>query len=224
MSNKTFGRAILIGLYTAALLLPLYVYFYQRGGASFLENAGPGLALKLLFPLIGLYAFTLVTLQVLVATNIRWLRRFWPGILRFHRAQGSFALLFAVLHPGFILLGYGAAKYLSFRYVAPDQVWWLLPGYAALIILLLTTGTALLAWRGRDIPWWRKLHRLNYAVFVLAWLHSWFIGSDTQSVLLRTVWVVYLLVVIVSVTGKYSKAIKRLIASKQDTGSVPVKP
>jgi predicted ferric reductase len=213
MSSKHLGQVLLAGLYGAALLLPLYIFFNDRGGVTFFEGAGPRAVLKLFFPLLGLYAFTFVTFQVLIATNLRWLRRFWRGIVRFHRTQGSFALLFAVLHPGFILLGYGAAKYLSFRYVTSNQVWWLLPAYIALIILLLTAGTALLAWYGKDIPWWRKLHKLNYLVFALVWLHSWFIGTDTQLTTLRAVWLVYFIIVMVSVAGKYFDAIKKLLGS-----------
>lgn len=209
MSNKRIAQVVLAGFYILCLSLPVYFFFNERGGAGFLEGASLNALLKLFFPLLGLYAFTFVTFQILIASNIRWLRRVWPGILRFHRAEGSFALLFALLHPGFIALGYGIAKYLSFTYVAPGQVGWLLPAYVALVILLMTAGTAFLAWRGKDIPWWRKLHKLNYLVFALVWIHSWFIGTDTQSAVVRSVWLAYLVLVVISVAGKYFGVIKR---------------
>jgi predicted ferric reductase len=170
--------------------------------------------LQLAFPLLGLYAFTFVTWQVLLATNLYWLRRVWPQLIKFHRFQGSFALLFAVSHPLFILVGFGLIADLHFGYVAPGLRWWLLPGYTALTILLGTTGTALLAWRGMNIQWWRKLHRLNYLAFALVWLHSWFIGTDTRTSLLRVVWLTYLLLVTVSVLGKYRVAIIKVFSTR----------
>ena len=112
-------------------------------------------------------------------------------------------MLFAVLHPTFILIGFGLVSYLHLRFVTANLRWWLIPSYTALTILLGTVITASLAWQGMNIPWWRKLHRLNYLVFALVWVHSWFIGTDTPTRLLRTVWVVYLLAVIISVIGKY---------------------
>lgn len=193
----------LLGLYIAALCLPLYIFFHDRGGTAFLHMADLRDSLRLVFPLLGLYAFTFVTWQVLIATNLRWLRKLWPRVINFHHFQGGFALIFAVLHPALILIGFGLADYLHFRFVSPNLRWWLIPSYTALTILLLTVTTASLAWHGMNIPWWRKLHRLNYLVFVLVWLHSWFIGTDTRTLLLRFVWVVYLLLVTISVIGKY---------------------
>ena len=208
MKNPNYTQAIRFGVlvfYGVALCLPAYIFLHDRGGMLFLPKGTITDQLQQLFPLLGLYAFTFVSLQVLLATNLYWLRRYWPHAIKLHRFQGMFALLFAVLHPTFILLGYGIINYLHFRYVAPNLRWWLLPAYTALTVLLGTTLTALLAWRGMDIPWWRKLHRLNYAVFGLAWLHSWFIGTDTQLPQVRYVWLVYLLLVLASTAGKYRR-------------------
>src|SRR4051812_20587173 len=160
MWNKRLAQIGLVTLYVLALCLPLYIFFHDRGGTAFLHGLNLRVEFQLIFPLVGLYAFTFVAWQVLITTNLRWLRRLWPNILNFHRFQGSFALLFAVLHPSFILIGYGLSTYLHYRFLAPSLRWWLLPAYTALIFLLFTTATALLAWRGMNIPWWRKLHRL----------------------------------------------------------------
>src|ERR1700681_3270899 len=74
----------LIGLYIAALGLPLYIFFHDRGGTAFLHTADFTGSLRLLFPVLGLYAFTLASWQVLIATNLRWLQKLWPGVINFH--------------------------------------------------------------------------------------------------------------------------------------------
>lgn len=210
LSSKRLLQSTLIALYAAAILLPPYVFFHDRGGAAFLRGLSPRAESQLVFPLLGLYAFTFVTWQVLVATNLRWLRKLWPRVVSFHRFQGSFALLFAVLHPTFIAIGFGIANYLHLRYTAPQLRIWTLPAYLGLTIMIATVLTAILAWYGRNIPWWRKLHRLNYLVFALVWTHSWFIGTDTHTPFLRRIWVIYLAAVLISVYGKYRSKLKRL--------------
>lgn len=209
MWTKQLAKAALTVLYILALLLPLYIFFHDRGGAAWLHGLTLKADFQLLFPLIGLYAFTFVAWQVLLATNLRWLRKLWPRVINFHRFQGSFALLFATLHPTFILIGYGIANYVHYRFVANPQKWWLLPAYTALTIMWLTVLTATLAWYGRNIPWWRKLHRLNYLVFALVWLHSWFIGSDVRTTFLKVIWLAYLVAVIASVAGRYYPKLTR---------------
>lgn len=196
----------MLAIYVAALCLPVYIFFKDRGGLGFLSGANPQVRLQLLFPLLGLYAFTFVTFQILITTNLRWLSRLWPSVIRYHRAQGIFALLFALLHPLFILVGFGLVSYLHYRFVAPAVHLWVLPAELALTILVLTVVTALLAWHGRNLPWWRHVHKLNYLVFILVWSHSWFIGTDTPVPLLRVVWIMYAAAIIVSTLGKYYSA------------------
>ncbi len=192
-----------MALFAVALVLPGYAFFHDRHGTGFLTGAHGRSLLQVFFPLVGLYAFTFVTAQVLIATNLRWLTQLWPGVIRYHRAQGVFALLFAVLHPLFILIGFGLASMLSNGFVRPGLARWTIPSYAALAILMFTVATALLAWSGRRLSWWRSVHRLNYLVFGLVWVHSWFIGTDTPTPLLRTVWIIYLVLVALSAAGRY---------------------
>lgn len=193
--------AVLAG-YVGALTVPGYAFFHDRGGTSALAGLSGRPLLQVLFPLVGLYAFTFVTAQVLITTNLRWLTLLWPGMIRYHRAQGIFALVFALAHPLFILAGYGVATFLATGFVQPALSGWLIPAYTALALLLFTVGTALLAWSGRRLTWWRTVHRLNYLVFALVWVHSWFIGTDTRAGLLRAVWLFYLALVVASTAGR----------------------
>ena len=216
MSSKKLLKYGLALLYVAALCLPAYAFFHDRGGTAFLQSQNYKTSLQLLFPLLGLYAFTFVAWQVLIATNLRWLRRFWPRIIQFHRFEGSFALLFALVHPSFILIGYGLSTYLHYRFVAPPLRWWLVPAYTGLTIMIFTVLTAHLAWIGRNLPWWRKFHRLNYAVFALVWTHSWFIGSDLHTPLLRRVWLLYLTAVVASTAAKYYPRFKATYITRKE--------
>lgn len=201
--RRTVGRACIVVVFAVALVLPGYAFFHDRHGTAFLTGVHGKTVLQVFFPLVGLYAFTFVTAQVLIATNLRWLTTLWPGVIRYHRAQGTFALLFAVLHPLFILVGFGLASMLSNGFVRPGLARWTVPSYAALAILIFTVATALLAWSGRRLSWWRNVHRLNYLVFGLVWVHSWFIGTDTPTRLLRAVWILYAVLVVLSAAGRY---------------------
>lgn len=206
MRKEASGRALRAGilvLYALALAVPAYVFFHDRDGFTFLQGAHGRVVLQLLFPLFGLYAFTLVTAQVLITTNLHWLSRVWPRVIGYHRAQGVVALLFAVTHPALILIGYGLATFLARTFTRPSLTRWLIPAYLGLAILLLTVVTALLAWSGKRISHWRSIHRLNYLAFAAIWVHSWFIGTDTSTRLLRAVWLVYLALVIAAVIGRY---------------------
>lgn len=202
--TSTVGKACVLVGFAVALALPSYAFFHDRNGTSFLNGVHGKALLQVLFPLVGLYAFTFVTAQLLIATNLRWLTKLWPGVIRYHRAQGIFALLFAILHPLFILTGVGLTSILSSKgFVRPGLAGWLIPAYTALVILIFTVVTALLAWSGRRLAWWRNVHRLNYLVFGLVWVHSWFIGTDTPTRLLRATWITYLVLVTASAIGRY---------------------
>lgn len=46
--------------------------------------------------------------------------------------------------------------------------------------------TALTARYSRKIPFWRKIHLLNYFAFIVATSHAVMIGTDFDSILMRT--------------------------------------
>jgi hypothetical protein len=69
MSSKTVAKIGQVALYVSAFVLPVLVFFHDRGGAGILQGLPIKGGLQVFFSLLGLYAFTLVTFQVLIATN-----------------------------------------------------------------------------------------------------------------------------------------------------------
>lgn len=203
MNRKRLLQAALIGLYASWLIIPGWAFFHARGGLGFINGLDLHAGLQLLFPLIGLYAFTLVIWQILVATNLRWLGKLWPRIIYFHRYQGGAALTLAITHPLSILIGFGIASYLSRNFIAPSLQVYLLPAYLGLTILIITVTTASMAWYGMRFPWWHKLHRLNYLAFALLWVHSWSVGSDTRLFPLNILWIAAPFIIAISIGLRY---------------------
>lgn len=132
--------------------------------------------LYLLARLAGLTAFGLMFVQ-LVTGPLGGIIRRWVGVrwqLRLHIWSGLVAFALAWLHPALLVGALGWQTVLT------------LGGYAIfgkVSLLLLTVGVA--AGLARTVPWlvrqWRWVHRLNYLVFVLIYLHSWNLGSDVRS-------------------------------------------
>lgn len=184
-----FFRLVLPFVWLVILILPGYVFFSSRAGLAFLEGADFGSASRRLFPLVGLYAFTLVWSQVVLGSGMNLWRKVYPKIEGYHRKQGVFTLLFAITHPTLLLIGVGPTAYFTRTYVAPELMLFVWFGYVQLFLLILTALAALLR---KKIAWlrarWRVIHVLNYLVFILVWFHSWFLGSDVQPTNLKYLW------------------------------------
>jgi DMSO/TMAO reductase YedYZ heme-binding membrane subunit len=180
--------ALVIVVYTVIVVAITWVFFSERGGFGMFEGSDLARMSRRVFPLLGLYAFYLVWVQIMFRANLALRVAVPPWVHRFHRAEGLFALLFAILHPSFLVIGVGLQSYLAKDFVAHDQAIYVLLGQLQLVLLLVTVLTVLL----RRQPWlvkrWRSIHILNYAVFVSAWVHSWKLGTDVQSTGLRWLW------------------------------------
>ena len=123
--------------------------------------------------------------------------------------------MFAILHPLLLLLATGLSGYLHFGYVDPRLKIYAIIGEIQLFLLFVTVGTAIFM----KHPWlrtrWRKIHLLNYVIFVLVWIHSWFLGSDVQTSNLKYLWMFYAVTVGLSVVWRVAgqrvlKQIKKL--------------
>ncbi|MBI4426376.1 MAG: Rieske 2Fe-2S domain-containing protein [Candidatus Kerfeldbacteria bacterium] len=188
-ARRSGWRWIATLVYVFVLVLPGYVFFNQRGGFSFLAGLDFKTFNLVIFPLVGLYAFTLLWSQFVIGAARSVLRSVvHPAIITFHRRQGVLIFLLAWLHPTLRFFGIGLDQYFKSWNVAPSLVPYLWLGYLQLFLLTLTAGTALL----RKLPWlktrWHTIHYVNYGVFVMVWIHSWFLGSDVRSTNLRYLW------------------------------------
>jgi ferredoxin-NADP reductase len=182
------AQLLFILLYVLGLIVLGYIFFAARGGLAVFAGADYKISSLILFPLLGLYAYYLLWVQIIIGSQMWRLRSHIPWIEKFHRTQGVFVLLFALLHPLLILSGFGLHEYLNFKFVAPAGIPYVILGDIQLVLLVCTVVTAIL----RNTKWlsnhWRKIHYLNYIVFILVWIHSWNLGSDVQGSHLRFVW------------------------------------
>lgn len=176
-----------------------------------------------LFPLFGLLAFTMVWYQVLLGSNGWWLYRLAPSLLQFHRAHGVLAFCFALLHPLFLMAAFGLTTFLQKTFVSDELRIYATIGTIQLTLLTITVLVALLRRTSLLRRHWKKFHILNYAVFILIWIHSWFLGTDVQSTWLRYLWMFFAVTVFVSIVFR----VNHLIRSKQHQpalSSSPVPP
>lgn len=211
-----FWRVTLPIVYVIALLLPGIAFFSLRGGLSFLDGVTLKQGQILIFPLFGLYAFTLVWAQLMLGTSMDLLRRVFTWIEGFHRKEGVFAFLFATTHPTLLLLAYGPTEYLAHTFVRPEQALFVYLGQFQLFLIFITVTTALLRkWRPiRRI--WRYIHWANYVVFISAWIHSWFLGTDVRQTNLRYVWIFFAITAAASTVARLIRGSKRKSSSTKN--------
>lgn len=180
----------------------VYAYFVHRVGLAIIPRRTFETIAAYYFPLVGLIAFFLVWTQIMLGSMRQRWQRLFPGIVRWHRRIGIFVLLFALLHPLLLLSGVGWNTFFRQAYATPALVAWIWIGEIQLLFLIVTTLTALAArarWLQRR---WRAVHLLNYAVFCLVWLHSWFLGTDVQQTSLRWLWYFFAGTFLVAVTSR----------------------
>ncbi|MDO8657474.1 MAG: hypothetical protein Q7K55_01940 [Candidatus Levybacteria bacterium] len=174
-------KILFISIYIFLLAIPLF---------TFINNSGfNDLHTYKFIRLFGLFGITLFFIQfILGAFMIYWRRLFGIWIFKFHITQGLIAYLIILLHPIFYFLN--ILQFSDFK----TSILSLLPGFATNADIYLNFGKlglifltiAIMAGIFRTYPliskYWRRLHRLNYIVFVLIIIHSYFIGSDSKTV------------------------------------------
>ena len=140
---------------------------------------------------LGTWALRLLLLTLAV-TPLRQLTG-QAVLLRFRRMLGLYAFAYASLHLGAWLgLDLGGYWTLLFEEIAkrPDVT----VGFAAWLLLVPLAVTSTRGWMSRLGRHWGRLHRLVYAIAVLAVLHFWWIvKSDYREPLLYAVLLALLL-------------------------------
>jgi DMSO/TMAO reductase YedYZ heme-binding membrane subunit len=136
--------------------LPASVYFYEAGR------------------LMALFGFVLLAFQFLWVSRLGFVQAgMAPGQpVRLHRRCGVFALVLLVLHPSLLVISEALQGYGSSLGVLK------ILGVMALVLLIAAGCAALFARRLHlKVRTWKGVHRLAYAVFPLAFAHSWLLGT-----------------------------------------------
>jgi len=174
IGRRTASRACVLAGFVAAVVLPAVAFFHDRKGVSFLDGVHGRALLRVFFPLVGLYAFTFVTAQVLIATNLYWL----TTLARHHSLPPRPRHIRVVVRHSASAVHTHRVRRCDVLFLQRVPAIWRGrlddPRSCRPDDLALTVSTAALAWSGRRVAWWRSVHRLNYLVFGLVWLHSWF--------------------------------------------------
>lgn len=184
------GKILAVAAWVTIIILPGKIFFELRGGLSVLDDLDTQVKSLIIFPLFGLYAFTLAWLQLVLGAGMMFWRKLFPKIEWFHRGEGLLTLLLALTHPLLIYIGFGAEIYFAREFVAPEMIRYVWLGYFQVIGMCLTVAAALLMRLSFMKRIWRYIHWLNYAIFASAWVHGWFLGSDVQATNLKYIWYV----------------------------------
>ncbi len=211
--NKSWLRPSILLLYLVIVFLPGYIFFSQRGGFDFYQTDNFKTFASLIFPVFGLYAFTLVWAQTIIGMNMALLVRVFPKILNFHRTQGLFALLFAVTHAAAVPLIYTIQLYIGYKFLPENLRVFALLGTTALFLLILAASAALFRKAKFLQKYWRYIHIANYLVFILIFIHSRNLGSDIKGTILDQLWYFFLLTFAISAFLRLS----RMFPNKQTT-------
>jgi sulfoxide reductase heme-binding subunit YedZ len=149
------------------------------------------LLLNIIQRVSALIVFTMLFWQIVLGAYMpRWTERLGGWIFRFHLVEGAVVYSLIFLHPLVFLV----SKYIATKALDPFYVF---TGFCVLCqvrkeffytfgrLAFWLISAAVLAAKLRNLPWWkdnwRKFHILNYPVFFLAAIHSFFIGTDGQS-------------------------------------------
>ena len=156
---------------------------------------------------LGIIALNLIFIQIVLgAFSKTFAKLLGTWIYKFHIIEGTFAYILTFLHPIFYLLiiklsGHGFDPYVAFINACllckTPYDYYLTIGRIS--FWLLTIGVFAAIFRkcnGWLLKYWKKLHLLNYLVFISVVVHGFFIGSDFRSPILLTLVIAETLIVL----------------------------
>lgn len=134
--------------------------------------------------LIGLILFSLIFTQVVLGSQLSsWIEKLTGKIFRFHIVEGVVSYILMIAHP--IL---GSLNGVSLIPIFTRNE--LLYNLGRFGFMLFTIGVFAGLYRSQPfiIRHWKKFHMLNYVAFFLIAVHSYYVGSDTQSFPFIVLW------------------------------------
>lgn len=157
----------------------------------------------IVFPLLGLLAFSIIWSQYMVGFFQQLTHR-KENVARYFSITGWMFLVLIILHPSLLIAqrfldGYGLPPHSYESYVAPSLAWVTLLGSACLFVFLIYSARQFL----RKYSWWRFVSILNDVAVLGIFYHSLRLGSQLQTGWFRYVWYFYGVSIVAAIIYKY---------------------
>ena len=165
------AKALLFALLASPLGVLAYDVYRELVTPGTVFGADPG---EEIVRYLGEWAIRLLMATLAVSPASRLFKR--PQWVRFRRMFGLFAFTYAVFH---LVSYWGLLAGLDFGVVVDDFAKrpYITVGIAALVCLVPLAVTSTRGWQRRLRRNWRRLHRLVYAIGVLACVHLWWLSK-----------------------------------------------
>jgi sulfoxide reductase heme-binding subunit YedZ len=185
MDERLARRTRLIVYVTVALYAILVVYVLSRSAAPLVYNLARAAAL---------FGFGTLFLAILSHEYLREMRKlFGQPFMTVHHILAVTGLVLVILHPVLIATLLRDPTQFVPRFDSL-RTFLLLGGRPALYLILIAVLAAVVRRRLKDT--WKVIHWLNYVAFVLVFAHSWMLGGNVSSSVLRFIWPLMLGVVV----------------------------
>lgn len=162
------------------LLKISYVLFFVTGAILTLGSQTSNFSFYTLGLIFGTLSLTGLTLQLCMGSRIKFLEKGvgLDKILRLHSINGRLTLLFIILHPTFIF-GPALLQGESLKNILASLTIYHWFGVVALLLLITTITLTIYQSRLKiNYEYWKIIHKIGYAVIVLGFIHSFFVGPD----------------------------------------------
>lgn len=169
-----------------------------------------------LFPLFGLLAFSLMWTHYIVGAVRRLLGADKSVLGNYFEVTGWLAFIFIILHPTILITqlyldGVGLPPKSYLEYVGPSMKWAVLIGTFSFLLFL---GFEMKRWF-KHKGWWPIIEYGNvWAIFAII-MHGLALGNDLQAGWFRAVWLIYAVLLAISVSYNYFFDIKHDVPDKK---------
>jgi sulfoxide reductase heme-binding subunit YedZ len=161
----------------------------------------------------GLFGYGTLFVTILSHEYLREMRKlFGRPFVTVHHILAVTGLVLVILHPMLMAIIMRDPRQFLPRFDSLRTLL-LLGGRPALYLTIIAAVAAVLRRRLKDT--WKFIHWLNYVAFVLVFAHSWLLGGNVSTTILRFVWPLMLGVVV----GVFLR--KRLVRTPKARGALP---
>lgn len=161
----------------------------------------------------GLFGYGTLFVTILSHEYLREMRKlFGRPFVTVHHILAVTGLVLVILHPMLMAIIMRDPRQFLPRFDSL-RTFLLLGGRPALYLTIIAAVAAVLRRRLKDT--WKFIHWLNYVAFVLVFAHSWLLGGNVSTTILRFVWPLMLGVVV----GVFLR--KRLVRTPKARGALP---